>query len=347
MILVTGGTGLVGAHLLLHLVENEDSIRAIYRQADAIKKTKSLFQLYQKEHLFTKIDWVLADIIDVPSLLIAFKNIDYVYHCAGLISYDPNDEELLRKINIEGTANIVNFCIDNKIKKLCHVSSRAALGNLAYRQTGLASHENEVTEDTEWNPEAPHSDYAISKYGAEIEVWRGQQEGLDVVIVNPGVIFGSGFWNQGSGLFFSAIKNGFPFYTNGSTAFVGVTDVVKIMIQLMKSNIYGERFTIVAENITFKEIIFSIAENLKVKKPKIEAKPWMTAIGWRLDWFVSTFFGTKRKLSKYSANSLHSSDYISNKKIKNHVSFQKNETGLTFEFQSIDSVIKEVITLQK
>ena len=148
MILVTGGTGLVGAHLLLHLVENEDSIRAIYRQADAIKKTKSLFQLYQKEHLFTKIDWVLADIIDVPSLLIAFKNIDYVYHCAGLISYDPNDEELLRKINIEGTANIVNFCIDNKIKKLCHVSSIAALGNLAYRQIGLASHENEVTEDT-------------------------------------------------------------------------------------------------------------------------------------------------------------------------------------------------------
>jgi hypothetical protein len=114
------------------------------------------------------------------------------------------------------------------------------------------------------------------------------------------------------------------------------------MIQLMKSNIYGERFTIVAENITFKEIIFSIAENLKVKKPKIEAKPWMTAIGWRLDWFVSTFFGTKRKLSKYSANSLHSSDYISNEKIKN-----PEVSGLAFEFQSIDSVIKEVTTLQK
>jgi len=326
MILVTGGTGLVGAHLLLHLVESEDSIRAIYRQADAIKKTKSLFQLYQKEHLFTKIDWVLADIIDVPSLPIAFKNIDYVYHCAGLISYDPNDEELLRKINIEGTANIVNFCIDNKIKKLCHVSSIAALGDLSYRQAGLASHENEVTEDTEWNPEAPHSDYAISKYGAEIEVWRGQQEGLDVVIVNPGVIFGSGFWNQGSGLFFSAVKNGLPFYTNGTAAFVGVTDVVKIKFGYTTSAV----------------IIFSIAENLKVKKPKIEAKPWMTAIGWRLDWFVSTFFGTKRKLSKYSANSLHSSDYISNEKIKN-----PEVSGLTFEFQSIDSVIKEVTTLQK
>lgn len=348
MILVTGGTGLVGAHLLLHLVENEDSIRAIYRQAAAIEKTKSLFQLYQKEHLFFKIDWVQADIIDVSALAIAFDNINYVYHCAGLISYDPNDEELLRKINIEGTANIVNFCIDNNIKKLCHVSSIAALGNHAYREEGLESNKKDssskselakqITEETQWNPEFQHSDYAISKYGAEIEVWRGQQEGLDVVIVNPGVILGSGFWNQGSGLFFSAVKNGFPFYTNGSTAFVGVTDVVKIMIQLMKSNIYGERFTIVAENITFKEIIFSIAENLKVKKPKIEAKPWMTAIGWRLDWLTSSIFRNKQKLSKYSANALHAADIISNEKIKN---------ALKYEFQSIDEVIKEVVSLQK
>lgn len=331
MILVTGGTGLVGAHLLLQLTENEGNIRAIYRESNGIEKTKKLFHLYQKEHLFSKIDWIQADIIDVPSLEMAFKNIEYVYNCAGLISYDPNDEELLRKINIEGTANIVNFCIENNIKKLCHVSSIAALGD-------SASHEKEVTEATEWNPETAHSDYAISKYGAEIEVWRGQQEGLNVVIVNPGVILGSGFWNQGSGLFFSKIKNGFPFYTNGSTGYVGVSDVVTIMIELMKSTIVGERFTLVAENLTLKEVIFSIAEKLNVKKPKIEATAWMLSIAWRMDWFVSCFFRTKRKLSKYSANSLLSSEFISNKKIKN---------ALNFEFQSIDSVIKEAISLQK
>lgn len=329
MILVTGGTGLVGAHLLLHLVENEEAIRAIYRKTNAIEKTKSLFKLYQKEHLFSRINWVHADVIDVSSLAIAFKNIDYVYHCAGLISYNPNKEDLLRKVNIEGTANIVNFCVEYQIKKMCHVSSIAALGN-------LMSNEKQITEATEWNPEVEHSDYAISKYGAEMEIWRGQQEGLNVVMVNPGVIFGAGFWDQGSGLFFTKIKRGFPFYTNGLTAYVGVTDVVKIMIQLMKSNIVGERFTVVAENLTFKNVIFSIAENLNASKPKIEAKRWMTAIGWRLDWFVSAIFRTKRKLSKYSANSLHSSDFISNEKIKN---------TLNFEFQSIDSVIKEVITL--
>ena len=342
MILVTGGTGLVGAHLLLHLAESETTLRAIYRTKNSIGKTKSLFKLYQKEDLFSIIEWVQADIIDVSSLAIAFKNVDYVYHCAGLISYDPNDEDLLRKVNIEGTANIVNFCVEFQIKKLCHVSSIAALGNLAYRQAGLGPNENQVTEEAEWNPEFPHSDYAISKYGAEMEIWRGQQEGLDVVIVNPGVIFGAGFWNQGSGLFFSSIKNEFPFYTNGSTGYVGVTDVVKIMIRLMNSTIVSERFTVVAENLTFKKVIFLIAENLNAKKPKIEAKPWMTAICWRLDLFISTIFRTKRKLSKYSANSLHSSDFISNEKIKN-----PEVSGLNFEFQSIDSVIKEVCAKHK
>jgi dihydroflavonol-4-reductase len=330
MILVTGGTGLVGAHLLLHLAENEAKVRAIYRYEENIEKTKLLFQLYQKESLFTKIEWVKADVIDVPSLEIAFQNIDYVYHCAAKISYNPNDEDRLRKINIEGTANIVNFCLSYNIKKLCHVSSIAALGS-------LAPQEKQVTEETEWNPEASHSDYAISKHGAEMEIWRGQQEGLKVVIVNPGVIFGAGFWNQGSGVFFSSVKKGFPFYTNGATGYVGVTDVVKIMIQLMKSDLSGERFSVIAENLTFKKVIFDIARQLNAKKPKIEAKPWMLAIGWRLDWLSSVFFRTKRKLSKYSTNSLLSNDFISNDKIKN---------ALNFEFQSIDSVIKEVVNLQ-
>ncbi len=333
MILVTGGTGLVGAHLLLHLTENEAAVRAIYRKPDSVEKTKSLFQRYQKQDLFPKIEWVQADIIDIPSLETAFQNIDYVYHCAALISYDPNDENALRKTNIEGTANIVNCCIEYKIKKLCHVSSIAALGDLT-----TLGNETEITEATEWNPEAPHSDYAISKYGAEMEVWRGQQEGLNVVIVNPGVIFGTGFWNQGSGEFFSRIKKGLPFYTNGSTAYVSVTDVVKIMMRLMQSDIAGERFTVISENISFKKVIFDIAENLNAKKPKTEAKLWLLNIAWRLDWLSSLIFRTKRKLSRYIANSLTSSEFISNQKIK--------ET-LNYEFQDIASVIKEVIAFQK
>jgi dihydroflavonol-4-reductase len=314
MILVTGGTGLVGAHLLLHLLENGESVRAIFRNEKHILKTKSLFNYYQKNDLFNQIEWIKADILDIPSLEIAFENIQYVYHCAAKISFDPSNENQLRKVNIEGTANIVNFCIDKKVIKLCHVSSIATLGD-------LAQNESVLSETTEWNPEKLHSDYAISKYGAEMEVWRGQQEGLDVVIVNPGVIFGPHFWNQGSGAFFTTIKKGLPFYTKGSSAYVAVTDVVKIMRQLMHSDCKGERFIVIAENRIYKDIIFTIANTIRANKPKIEATPWLLAIAWRTDWLLSKLFRTPRKISKQAANSLLSTEIISNEKVTNYLKY--------------------------
>lgn len=328
MILVTGGTGLVGAHLLLHLLENgEEKIRAIYRKSKQIEKTKSLFELYKKSDLFSKIEWIQADILDVPCLEVAFEDVDYVYHCAGLISFNPDDENQLRKVNIEGTANIVNFCIDKKVIKLCHVSSIAALGNLTQNQTI-------ITEETEWNPEVLHSDYAISKYGAEMEVWRGQQEGLQVVIVNPGVIFGPGFWNQGSGTLFTAVKKGIPFYTNGSTGYVSVIDVVKIMRLLMHFDYSGERFTLISENITYKDIICKIASKIKASYPKIEAKPWLLNLAWKLDWLCSIVLRTKRKLSRHGAISIQNADKISNEKIK---------TYLNYSFEDIDSYLNKIV----
>lgn len=330
MILVTGGTGLVGAHLLLHLTEFEEKVSAIYRNASKIELTKKLFSEANKSSFFDKIVWIEADILDIPSLEKAFVGVDFVYHCAALITFDPNDEDKLRKTNIEGTANIVNLCVDFKVKKLCHVSSIAALGD-------LKEHDKEITEETEWNPEVFHSDYAISKHGAEMEVWRGFQEGLDVVIVNPGVIFGSMIWKDGSGAFFTKIKKGFPFYSKGSTGYIGVNDVVKTMVLLMKSDISGERFALVSENISFDKIIFMIADKLKVKKPSFEAKPWMTSFAWRIDAVLSFIFRKKREISKFSANSLHAQETISNSKIKN---------ALNYNFQSIDNVLDEIIKNQ-
>lgn len=330
MILVTGGTGLVGAHLLLHLIEFEEKVSAIYRNESKIELTKKLFSEANKSSFFDKIVWIEADILDIPSLEKAFVGVDFVYHCAALITFDPNDEDKLRKTNIEGTANIVNLCVDFKVKKLCHVSSIAALGD-------LKEHDKEITEETEWNPEVFHSDYAISKHGAEMEVWRGFQEGLDVVIVNPGVIFGSMIWKDGSGVFFTKIKKGFPFYSKGSTGYIGINDVVKTMVLLMKSDISGERFALVSENISFDKIIFTIADKLKVKKPSFEAKPWMTSLAWRIDAVLSFIFRKKRKISKFSANSLHAKETISNSKIKN---------ALNYNFQSIDNVLDEIIKNQ-
>lgn len=326
MILVTGATGLVGAHLLLKLSEDDSKIRAIYRNSKQIEKTKVLFDQNAKSHLFSKIEWTKADILDISSLEIAFQNIEFVYHCAAKISFSPNDEKALRKVNIEGTANIVNFCIDKKVKKLCHVSSIAALGNLAQNETV-------ITETTEWNPEKLHSDYGISKYGAEMEVWRGFQEGLEVVIVNPGIIFGTGFWNQGSGKFFTTIKKGISFYTNGSTGYVCVKDVVTIMEKLMKIEISGERFIVISENRTYKNIIYTIADKINAKKPIIEATSWLLNAAWRMDWLLSKIIRTDRKISKHAAQSLLNNDIIDNSKIKQ---------TLNYEFCEIDKCLNEV-----
>jgi nucleoside-diphosphate-sugar epimerase len=329
MVLVTGGTGLVGAHILLHLIENGETVRAIYRNRSSVEKTKSLFSIYKKESLFESIQWMQADITDIPSLEIAFENIDYVYHCAALISFDPKDEESIRKINIEGTANIVNFCIAKNIKKLCFVSSIAALGD-------IAPHEKIITEATEWNPEKPHSDYAISKYGAEMEIWRGQQEGLNAIIVNPGVIIGPGFREQGSGKIFKEVDNGLLFYTLGTTGFVAVTDVVRIAFQLMKSEITNERFTLIADNIIFKEVIDTIASSLKTKKPSLHANPFFMEVCWRIDWILSTVFMQKRKLTRATAKASFSKNLYSNEKIK---------TALKTDFTDIKAYIQEISLL--
>ncbi|WP_281231691.1 NAD-dependent epimerase/dehydratase family protein [Flavobacterium gelatinilyticum] len=333
MVLVTGGTGLVGAHLLLHLIENGENVRAIYRSQNNIQKTKSVFELYKKADLFEKIEWLEADILDIPSLETAFTGIDYVYHCAALISFDPKDEEELRKTNIEGTANIVNFAIAREVKKFCFVSSIAALGD-------LAAHETHITEETDWNPEKPHSDYAISKYGSEMEVWRGHQEGLDVLIVNPGVILGPIPKNkdkqQGSAELYNKVANGLSFYTLGSTGFISIDDVVKTTYQLMKSNIKNERFTLIADNIVFRDILNTIAEALNVKKPHIHAKPFLMNLLWMADGIFSTLFFQKRSLTRATAKASYSKNLYSNEKIK---------TALGAVFQDVHQYIKDVSKL--
>jgi nucleoside-diphosphate-sugar epimerase len=333
MILVTGGTGLVGAHLLLYLIESESlgvkKIRAIYRNLETIEKTKALFQLYDKSSLFDAIEWVQGDIIDVPTLEHVFKGIDYVYHSAALISFDPKDEDVLRKTNIEGTANIVNFCLAKGVKKLCYISSTAALGD-------LASTETVITEETEWNPEKPHSDYAISKYGAEMEIWRGQQEGLDVIIVNPGIIIGPGFQDQGSGLLFKKVADGLRYYTLGLAAFVAVSDVARMAVQLMKSDIRNERFILIAQNILFRDILNTIADTLKVKRPTRHIKPYLMEIAWRVDWVLANIFRKKRQLTRATAKASYSKHEYSTEKIK---------TALKTDFLDIHQYIKEILNL--
>ncbi|TRO64314.1 NAD-dependent epimerase/dehydratase family protein [Christiangramia sabulilitoris] len=333
MILVTGGTGLVGAHLLFELAHKHEKLRAIARSTSNTQAVRKVFGYYRNtaeaDRLFKKIEWIRADINDIPSLEKAFENVEYVYHSAALISFDPSDEKKLRKINIEGTANIVNQCIHNKIKKLCYVSSVAAIGNPLNKAV--------VDETAKWIPEEDHSNYAISKYGAEIEAWRGTQEGIDTVIVNPGIILGPGFWNSGSGRIFSKIDQGLNYHFPKISGFVGVHDVVKSMIQLMESPIVNKNYIVVAENISFEEVFKMTAKHLNKPAPAKKLKKWMIALGWFFQ-KIGSWFGLKREITYESINGLYAETQYSNKKLTEE---------LNFSFEPIEKMIGDTAEIYR
>ncbi len=310
MILVTGGTGLVGSHLLYHLLLKNDSVKAIHQSTSDLLAVKKVFSYYTSDvdTLYNRIVWVEADLNDIPELEIAFKDITHVYHCAAFISFDPKDYKKMRKINIDGTANIVNQCILKSVNKLCFVSSIATLEKDIKKDV--------IDESENWENTKDKSGYAITKYGAEKEIWRASQENVDMVIVNPGVILGSGFWNKGSSSLFSKVKNGFPFYTEGVTGFVDVIDVVQIMQKLMLSEIKNERFVLVSENISYKDLFFQIADALKVKRPALRVSKTWSEIIWRFDKVKSTIFRSSPVITKYSSRSSQSKKIYSSNKIQ-------------------------------
>lgn len=316
MILVTGGTGLVGAHLLYKLAKQKQAVRAIYRTKNKIDTVKRIFSYYSKdaETLFTTIEWVEADLNNIPALTEAFKAVTQVYHCAAFVSFEPDKFDVLQKTNIEGTANIVNFCIANGIQKLCYTSSIATIGEPKPGEI--------TTEETEWNPEKDNSVYAISKYGAELEVWRGTQEGVDAIILNPGVIIGPGIWNYGSGSIIKTTHNNLKYFTKGSVGYVGVNDVVNAMILLMESEVKNERFVLVSKNWSYRKFLTICAQALDVKPPEKEAKNMMLQIGWRLDWLRHKLTGKRRRLTKQLAYTLQSQSEYNGNKIKDYVDFE-------------------------
>lgn len=308
MVLVTGGTGLIGSHLLYKLTEQGEKIRATYRVGSDLERVRVIFSYYSdnSESLFKQIEWIEADLNDIPKLTVAFENVTYVYHCAALISFDPSDYKLLRKTNIKGTANIVNLCIAFGVKKLCYVSTIATLGH----------NPSLIDEETHWDGNQDQSVYAISKYGAEMEVWRGIQEGIPTVIVNPGVVIGPGFWSSGSGLLFKMTAKGRPFATEGGTGYVAVQDVTKAMVQLMNSSIENQRYILANAHLTYLEIMQMISKELKRKPPTKIASPFLMALAWRMDWVTSKILRRKRRLTKQLSNTLLRKSKYSSEKIK-------------------------------
>lgn len=298
MILITGATGLVGSHLLFQLIEAGENCKALYRSEHKIKLVEKLFHYYNSpdaEVLFSKIIWVKGDLNDPESLESLFLNVDYVYHCAAKVSFFKADFEACMKENRNATANVVNYSIKNGVKKLCYVSSTAALGSNPNGAT---------TEETLWTPGADVSGYSISKFSAEKEVWRGIEEGLPAVILNPCVILGPGDWRSGSLSIFRSAKKGMLFYTTGSNAVVDVRDVARSMSLLMNSNIVSERFLCIGENATFQYLFTALSKRFNTAPPKISIPKSLSLFAGTVLEFISQI---SRKRNGFSVETAHSS----------------------------------------
>jgi len=316
MILVTGGTGLVGSHLLYHLVSSGYKVRAIYRESSDVYAVRDVFALYTRAiiPLWRKIEWVKADLNDLPALEHAFVGVNFVYHAAAMVSFHRKDYKSLYRINVKGTANIVNLSIAHGITKLCYVSSTATLSKEADKSI--------MDENSFWNPDADNNHYAITKYGAEMEVWRGTQEGVPAVIINPGVILSPSMTGRSSSAIVKQYVNGMRFYTEGTTGFVDVRDVVKAMQDLMQSKIENQRFIMVSENVSYKEFTQMLDSELGYETPAKKAGKTIVFGMSALLSFMGFIFGKKLKLTRDTATALFKQNHYSNEAIKNALNFQ-------------------------
>ncbi len=247
MILVTGASGLIGASLIDKLSAEGRQVRAIYRAAAGNQPG---------------IEWVQGDILDIASLQKAMQGVTHVFHCAGLVSFAPRDKQLLYKVNVEGTANVVNVCLATPGVKLCHVSSVAAIGKI--------QGETHPTEKSRWEAQQGHSVYAASKHWGEAEVWRGIAEGLNAVIVNPSVVLGGTDTSRSSTKLLGYINAGNRFYVDGQSNFVDLRDVTEAMLRLMFSGISGERFILNGGSVVYNRFFALAARCLGKRPPKIK-----------------------------------------------------------------------------
>ena len=298
-VLVTGGTGFLGAYIIKELLEKNYRVRAI-------RRTRKL-PFFIPADVLNNVEWVDGDILDISSLEEAMEGAHSVVHAAAKVSFTPGDRHELYKTNVEGTANVVNTALDKNIRRFVYVSSVAALGRTANGAT--------VDEGKQWEEIKLHTNYARSKYQAEMEVWRGISEGLPAVIVNPSTIIGYGDWNTSSCAIFKNVYDQFPWYTTGINGFVDVEDTARVVACLLESSIIAERFVVSSENWSFKDLFNTIADGFSKKHPHREATPFLAAIAWRVEKLKTLFTGHPSLLTRESAMLARAKTYFNNNKI--------------------------------
>lgn len=310
MDLVTGGTGVVGSHLLFWLTEKGNGVRALKRASSDTGLVERLFLHYDPDNgqdRFRAIEWVDGDVLDIPSLEDALEGISGVYHAAAFVSFVPKEAPWIERINVQGTANLMNVCLDKGVERVVHVSSVATIGKHGPMP---------YTESRQWVMNKMETPYSISKHSAEREVHRAQEEGLSTVIANPGIVIGPGDWNRGSLSIFKKVHGGLRFYTEGCTGMVDARDVARGVQALMECDVEGDRFILIGGNHEFKELFKGIARELDVPAPALKASPWMGEVMWRLYWFAGLFNKKMPLITKQTARAAQQRLSFSNERAR-------------------------------
>jgi len=334
MVFVTGATGILGRVIVLELLKKGRNVRAAKRPASNINDVKHSYRFYTEnpDEFFNKIDWVDVDFDDIHSLQDALRGVNEVYHCAAKVGFNPKDDKEIYHTNIKGTENLLFACEGSGVQKFLHVSSIAVLD--------LFNENGELDETSDFNPKDEHSAYAISKHLSEMEVWRASAEGLNTIIVNPGMIIGSGNWGRSSGEIFPTFeKTGFTF--SGGTSYADVRDVAGVSIELMERNIFGERFIIISENEKYTELARQIRPKLGLKEAKVLTKSLLNAGRWAnilLGWLIPPL----RMITKSNIDAISSLNIVSNKKIRDRIDYQFIPVA-----ESIDFHLKNYINDKK
>lgn len=307
---VSGATGLVGSHLVRALLMAGKEVRALHRSSSDKGLLERVFAYYgdQLSQYESQLEWLETDLLDPFDVDQAMQGSEVFYHCAALVSFNPKDKQSLVVDNAKMTANVINAAIHFNLPRFIHVSSVAALG----RKPG----QKEFDEESHWVESKNNSNYAIGKYAAELEVWRGIEEGLSAAMVNPCIILGPGTWNGGSAALFKNVAEGFKFYTKGVNAFVDVRDVVKAMLILEEKRDIKERFLIAAENWTYEKVFKAIAVAMNKPAPSIEVKPWMASLAWRWEAIKSALTGKRPLVTKETTRTSLNAYYYQNEKAK-------------------------------
>ncbi len=313
MTLVTGATGILGRVIVLELLKRGKTVRATKRKTSNLEEVRNSFKFYTEnpDEFFNKIEWVDIDFDDIDSLKIAVNGVEEVYHCAAKVSFHPDARKKMYHTNIDGTKNLLYACENSSVKKFCFVSSIAVLDG--FNENGM------MDEDSDFNSKLEHSAYAESKHFSEMEVWRASAEGLNVVIVNPGMIIGSGNWNESSGLIYENFTKGFTF--SGGTSYVDVRDVAKISVELMEKNIFGERFILISENKRYSEMTNFVRNKLGKSTPKILSKSVLNfakILNFCFGWFIPSL----KMANKVNIESVTNLNPVSNQKIRERLDYE-------------------------